>query len=47
MSVIASALFCLFATVTLCLAIAAEEKHQRQLVEDSRLAAHVRKNSST
>lgn len=47
MGVIISALFCALAIVVLYVAIVAEEKHQRQIVQRSRLAAHSRKTSAT
>ena len=47
MGVLVSALFCALAIVVLYVAIVAEEKHQRQIVQGSRLAAHIRKTSAT
>lgn len=45
--IIVSALFCALVIAVLWLAIGAEEKHQRQIVQDSRFAAHIRKTSVT
>jgi hypothetical protein len=47
MGVIVSVVFCALAIIFLYAAIVAEEKHQRQIVQGSRLAAHIRKTSAT